>query len=312
MAELKDKVQNALDEARMLVLGSQVLIGFEFRAVFETDFETLSFHTRLIKAGALCLMVLVFALLASPGAYHQIVERGEDTEKLHSFVTRMMEITLLPFALALGIDVYVVAEKSGGRLSGVIAGLATFVVALFFWYGLEIVAAKNHVDHKEERPVKKMSMESHIQKTELKDKVKQVLTEARVVLPGSQALLGFQFAIILMDSFDKLPLSSKYIHFASLALVTVSVILLMTPAAYHRLVEHGEDTEHFHRFAGKMLLAAMACLAPAISGDLAVVFRLVSGSIALAVAAAAVFLVFSYGIWFGFTVYRREKSVTSS
>jgi hypothetical protein len=29
IAKLKDKIQNALDEGRMLVLGSQVLLGFQ-------------------------------------------------------------------------------------------------------------------------------------------------------------------------------------------------------------------------------------------------------------------------------------------
>lgn len=38
MAKLKNKVQNALDEARILILGTQVLIGFGLRVVFEEGF----------------------------------------------------------------------------------------------------------------------------------------------------------------------------------------------------------------------------------------------------------------------------------
>ncbi len=41
MVELKDKIQNALDESRMLVLGSQILLGFQFRAAFEPGFNNL-------------------------------------------------------------------------------------------------------------------------------------------------------------------------------------------------------------------------------------------------------------------------------
>ena len=41
MAKIKDKVENALDEARMLVLGAQVLVGFQLRSVFEKGFESL-------------------------------------------------------------------------------------------------------------------------------------------------------------------------------------------------------------------------------------------------------------------------------
>ena len=36
MAKLKDKVQDALDESRIMVLGVQVLIGFDYRAAFES------------------------------------------------------------------------------------------------------------------------------------------------------------------------------------------------------------------------------------------------------------------------------------
>ena len=54
--------------------------------------------------------------------------------------------------------------------------------------------------------------------SKLTDKIKHVLTECRVVLPGAQALLGFQFIFILTESFDKLPALSKYIHLAALGL----------------------------------------------------------------------------------------------
>ena len=38
----------------------------------------------------------------------------------------------------------------------------------------------------------------------LTNKIKHVLTECRVVLPGAQALLGFQFICVLTESFDRL------------------------------------------------------------------------------------------------------------
>ena len=39
----------------------------------------------------------------------------------------------------------------------------------------------------------------------LHSRIEQMLTEARVILPGAQALLGFQLAIVLTDTFEKLP-----------------------------------------------------------------------------------------------------------
>ena len=142
-------------------------------------------------------------------------------------------------------------------------------------------------------------------RTPLKDKIEHVLTECRVVLPGVQALLGFQLATTLMKSFEQLPDSSKQVHLISLGCIALSMVLLMTPAAYHRIVEEGEETERFHRFASGMLLAALVPLALGVSGALFVVTRKMFESVSLAGAlAAGSTLVFAL-IWFGVTLYVR-------
>jgi hypothetical protein len=38
MTPLKDKIQDALDENRMLVLGAEILVGFQFTATFQDRF----------------------------------------------------------------------------------------------------------------------------------------------------------------------------------------------------------------------------------------------------------------------------------
>ena len=68
-----------------------------------------------------------------------------------------------------------------------------------------------------------------------------------MVLPGVQALLGFQLAVTLTRAFEALPYSSKLVHAAALMLVALAVILLIAPAAFHRIAFSGEDTEEFHR-----------------------------------------------------------------
>ena len=54
--------------------------------------------------------------------------------------------------------------------------------------------------------------------------------------------------------------------------------LLMTPAAYHREVEHGEDTARFHRVASRFVLIAPIPLAFALAGEFFVVARMVLGT----------------------------------
>jgi DMSO reductase anchor subunit len=307
VTKLKDKVQNALDEGRMLVLGSQVLLGFQYRSAFEPGFEKLPLSSQYLKLSALCLMLLALGLLLAPGAHHRIVEEGEDSPALHRFTTRVMDYALLPFAVALGLDVYISAEKTLGRAAALTIGLLTGLTALFFWYGLELKRRGEREPQIREEQEMEKEEDSKSSGSKIKDKIKHVLTECRVVLPGAQALLGFQFVTTLMEAFEKLPSSSKYVHLASLVLVAVSIVLLMTPAAYHRIVERGEQTEHFHRFASRMLIAAMIPFALGVSGDLFVVVRKVTESATSAIASAVVSLLFFYGLWFGFTLYRRKQ-----
>jgi hypothetical protein len=308
MAQIKDKVQNALDETRILILGSQVLLGFQFRSTFETGFEKLPEHAQYLKFVGLGLMIIAVGLLMTPGAYHQIVEKGEDTSRMHRFTTRIAEMALLPFAIAFGLDVFVAAEKLMRGAMAAVAGILMTLVALFFWYGIEEMRKAEHkLERLERDKMEKHQSQKEHSGTKITDKIKHVLTESRVVLPGAQTLLGFQFSIFLMESFDKLPASSRYIHFASLAMVALSIVLLMTPAAYHRIVERGEETAHFHRFASRVLLAAMIPLALGLSGDFFLVARKVTESARLAAALGVALLALFYGLWFGFTAYRRSQ-----
>lgn len=93
----------------------------------------------------------------------------------------------------------------------------------------------------------------------------------------------------------------------ALALIALSTILLMTPAAYHWIVEEGEDTEHFHQLASKFVLAAMATLALGIIVNFYVVVKKVTTSIPLALSSAIIMLVLFYGFWFGYTLVRRQR-----
>ena len=91
----------------------------------------------------------------------------------------------------------------------------------------------------------------------LGEKINSLLTEARIVLPGVQALLGFQLVAYLTDAFgEALRHCEDGAHGMSF-LLALAMILLITPACYHRLAEDGEDTEHFDRVGTAFVLAAL-------------------------------------------------------
>ena len=262
---MTEKIDNALNESRILVLVTQVLLGFQYQSIFQNGFEKLPRASQYVKLSGLGLMLIALALLLSPAAYHRIVEQGNISLKFHKFISQVSEQALLPFAIGLSFDFYIVADKLLGHTTGLLFGVVTLGIALFFWYGIEVLVANRDPKQKD----KPCGMKS--QPTPLKDKIKFVLMEARVVLPGTQALLGFQFAAVLTESFDKLARTAQHIHLASLDAVGLSTVCLMAPAAFHRIVEQGEDTERLHTFSSYMVLGAMAFLALGIAGDVFVV-----------------------------------------
>jgi hypothetical protein len=142
--------------------------------------------------------------------------------------------------------------------------------------------------------------------TPLADRIKQVLTETRIVIPGVQALLGFQFAIMLIDAFGKLPQTLQYVHLTSLVAIAISTVLLLAPAAYHRIVLQGEDSEALVKFTSRMLIAAMIFLAFGIAGDFLVVVAKVWDSFTLGLVSALLVLGMFFGLWFGLMLYLRN------
>jgi hypothetical protein len=295
MASLRGKVKNAIDEARMLVLGAQVLLGFQYRGFFEKKYEQLGPAERGLQLAGLFALLLTIGALFLLAARHRIVEQGRDSSRFHRFTLAIMRFTLLPFAAALSCDLAIAGHSVGGEWTGAAAGTLTFVAALALWYGPFAVRRKRDSEESED------AMED----TPLEQRIVEVLTEARVLLPGAQALLGFQLAIVLMETFEKLPESAQVVHLASLGLITLATIVLMAPAAYHRIVESGQDSERFHDFASRMLLVALALFGPGFSGDIYVVL-IRAGHPQAALPVALVSLLAFYAAWFGAMILLRR------
>ena len=114
-------------------------------------------------------------------------------------------------------------------------------------------------------------MQEKAEPTPLPTKIDQMLTEARVILPGAQALLGFQLAIVLTEAFEKLPTAMKLMHGMALIFLALTIVLLMAPAAYHRIVYAGEDSEAFRRTGSRFVAASTIPLALGLAADVFVV-----------------------------------------
>jgi hypothetical protein len=241
-------------------------------------------------------MLLSVCFLIAPSLYHQIVYDGESRPGALAYASWFAGASLLPLTLGLGASVFVVFEHLFGRTAGAMFGLTFTAGSLLLLYGLGLALR---------RPSGRQQMPDHAA-TPLKNKIEQMLTEARVIIPGGQALLGFQFVCTFTQSFKELPLSIQYLHAAGLCAVALSVLLLMTPAALHRIAFHGENDANFFKLRSVLVIAASIPLAAGIAADIAVVFFKVTESMGSASVAGATALCVLLGVWLGYPVWRRN------
>ena len=304
--EIAKLVKTALEETRMLILGAQILLGFEFSGVFRNGFMALPPHARYLDGIALWLMIVTTALLIAPETYHHYVEYTADTGRFHQLISRMSGGALLPFALSLGVALFIVGEAIGGPLTGAAAGCFFVSLGLGCWYAPPYLRSRRTGHEERAMTAREQSMK---QETSLEQRITQMLTEARVILPGVQALLGFQLLSVLTSAFEKLPAGSKLLHAASLACLTVAIVLLIAPAAYHRIVFAGQDTEEVHSVGSRFIALATVPFALGLAGDIYVVMTEITASAITGALLAGAALMLLVGLWHIFPAVTRLRGV---
>jgi hypothetical protein len=153
---------------------------------------------------------------------------------------------------------------------------------------------------------KKPAGKGETQEIKLEAAASHIIEECRMVLPGIQALFGFQLIAVFNEGFgEKLSHADQLVHLVALVLTVLATVLVMTPAALQRHAEPREVSERFVWLASNLLLAAMYPLAVAVALDVYVVAGIVTRSDAVgALLAVVVFAVF-LALWT--LVPRREK-----
>lgn len=295
--DVESRLKTALDESRLLILGAQVLFGFQFEAVFQERFPDISDTARHMHGAGLVLILISISLLIAPSLFHQIVFAGNSQPGAIEMATMLAGISLLPLTVGLGISAFVALEHVFGRAFAIAAGSSFTAVGLMLLYGVGFALRRD----------RKTEMQETSNKTTLKSKIEQMLTEARVIIPGGQALLGFQLIATLTKAYNELPALFKYIHCAALCAVALAVILLMTPAAVHRLGFQGEDDPEFFNLGSRLVIAASIPLAIGISADIAVVFFKTTDDTAIALGAGALALVSLLAFWLVYPIWLRAR-----
>ncbi|MDP9091187.1 MAG: DUF6328 family protein [Pseudomonadota bacterium] len=151
-------------------------------------------------------------------------------------------------------------------------------------------------------------MTDDTKKETLEQEVEHILEESRMVLPGIQALFGFQLIAVFNPRFDDvLGQGAQKLHLGAVILTAAAIALIMAPAAYHRQVERGSISRYLATYASRLIATAMAPLLIALSIEVSLVAFVVLRDIFLsAIIGGAIFLAFTW-LWYGFPALKKRK-----
>jgi Family of unknown function (DUF6328) len=278
----------SLDELRMQMLGTQVAFGFQFQSLFQDRLDLDQLSIQLAAFVGLGFIVLTLGLLIAAPAMHRIAEGGAATERMRRLTARSARAALLTLSISLAAALFVSVETELGLRAAWIAAVLAALVTVAAWQAWGMLLGHRSARH---TGANDMSAKLH-------DKIDYTLTEARVILPGAQALFGFQLIVILTKSFATLPDQARIAHFAALACVALAVVLLIAPAAIHRIAFDGDDDDRFLLIASRIITLALVPLSVGISTELYVAAtRLLPGTAAPSWT-AGIGLCLLLGLWY--------------
>jgi hypothetical protein len=135
-----------------------------------------------------------------------------------------------------------------------------------------------------------------------------ILEECRMVLPGIQALFGFQLIAVFNDGFSqKLSAGEQTLHLTAIVLVVIAIALVMAPAAIHRQSSQRAVSERFVWLSSSLLLASMFPLVLGLCLEVYLIAGLVVESRAgAALIAAPLFIIFMI-LWIVVPLRERRK-----
>lgn len=134
----------------------------------------------------------------------------------------------------------------------------------------------------------------------------ELLEELRSLIPGAEVLFGFLLAIRFTEQFGDLTSLQKYVYYATLLSTAVALVMLLAPAAYHRIRFREGDKEVMLRKGNREAIAGTAATAAAFTGVLFLVTDLVF-SIPVAVVVAVLFFALTAWRWWAIALFRKAQ-----
>lgn len=145
------------------------------------------------------------------------------------------------------------------------------------------------------------------EKVALKGIMRNILEETRMVLPGVQALFGFQLIAVFNSGFENLATVDKDIHLIALLLNILAIGCIMAPASYHRQVERESVSDHLVKFSSKLLCLGLIPLVLSMSLDSYVVCKTITDSTDHGIVVGLFTFTFLALMWYAVPQFERRR-----
>jgi hypothetical protein len=133
-----------------------------------------------------------------------------------------------------------------------------------------------------------------------------LLQELRVATLGVQVLFGFLLGLPFTTRFDRLEAWQRWLYLGVVMLSSVSVILLVAPVAYHRLLFRRHQLTYLVDVASALAIGGLIAVSLAVSAAVLLVTSYVEPGVPAAVAVAVIAGLFTV-LWFLLPLARRER-----
>jgi hypothetical protein len=138
----------------------------------------------------------------------------------------------------------------------------------------------------------------------------ELLNELRVALPGVQVLFAFLLTVPFQQGFQRASQFQRNVYYVTLLLSALAIVLLVAPAAQHRLLFRKQNKEGMLFRFNKYAVAGQLCLGAALTGALLLVTSYMFGN-PRAIVTTAVTVSFVLVFWVVWPLLRREYPVPS-
>jgi O-antigen/teichoic acid export membrane protein len=134
-----------------------------------------------------------------------------------------------------------------------------------------------------------------------------LLQELRVATLGVQVLFGFLLGLPFTTRFSALQPWQHWLYLAVIMLSSISIVLLVAPVAYHRVLFRRHQLTYLIEAANKLAIGGMVAVALAVCAAVLLVTSYVEPGLPTAVLVAVLVALFG-SLWFTLPLARRGKA----